>query len=223
MMAGQDSNLMLMAQAATPAAPAATAPAATAAPAEAAHAAAAGANAAGAATTQASVAVPEASIGFPPFDVATFGSQILWLVICFGILYWVISRVAVPRIGGIISSREDKVDGDLAAADKLRAQTEKAIADYEAALAAARTKAQRIAQDTRDANKAEADAKRATVEADLAKKMAGAEASIQKAKTEALGHVDAIAADTAAALVRQLTGTGSADEAAAAVASVMKG
>ena len=133
------------------------------------------------------------------------------------------SRVALPRIGGILTTRKDKVDGDLAEADKLRAQTDKAIADYEAALAAARSKAQGIAQETRDANRAEADAKRAGVEADLAKKVAAAEAAIQKAKTDALGNVDTIAAETAAALVRQLTGTVSADEARAAVASVVKG
>jgi F-type H+-transporting ATPase subunit b len=228
MMAGQSTNVMLIAQAATPAtdaAPAAAAPAqaTTAAPAQAAQAAASDANAAGATATQASVAVPNEAVGFPPFDTSTFGSQILWLVICFGILYWVVSRVALPRVGGILATRKDKVDGDLAEADKLRAQTEKAIADYEAALGAARSKAQGIAQQTRDANRAEADAKRAAVEADLAKKVAAAEASIQRAKTEALGNVDAIAADTAAALVQQLTGSVSAEEAKAAVASVVKG
>jgi len=240
-MAGQTSDVMLLAQATTTA-PAAAAPATTAAPAaapamtaapamaaapakveQAVKAAGTDANAAGAATTHASVGSPEAPIGFPPFDASTFASQILWLVLSFGVLYWVISRVAIPRIGGIVTKRKDQIDGDLGAADTFRKQTDKAIADYEAALAAARAKANSIAEDTRSKAKAELDGKRAAVEADLAGKVSAAEASIQKAKTAALGNVDDIAADTAAALVSQLTGAVSADEAKAAVASVVKG
>jgi F-type H+-transporting ATPase subunit b len=208
-MAGNSTDIVLMAQAATPG--------------QAAQAAATAGNAAGAATTTAAVGAPDAPIGFPPFDATTFASQILWLVICFGALYLVISRVAIPRIGGIIEARRAKIDGDLAEADRLRKETDKAIADYEAALAAARAKAHGIAEETRAANKASLDGKRAAVEADLAGKVGVAEAGIQKAKLEALGKVDEIAADTAAALVGQLTGAVSAEAARAAVASVVKG
>jgi F-type H+-transporting ATPase subunit b len=151
-MAAQTTQIMLLADATT-------------APAQAATAAATAGNAAGAATT--AVVGHEAPIGFPPFETATFGSQILWLVICFGALYLIVSRIAVPRIGGIIGARKDKIDGDLAEADKLRKQTDQAIADYEAALAAARAKANGIADETRTKAKAELDGKRAAVEADL--------------------------------------------------------
>ena len=200
-MAGQTTNIMLLADATTT----------TAAPA--------------AATTPAvttSTAPAEAPIGFPPFDASTFASQILWLVICFGALYLIISRVAIPRIGGIIDTRRDKVEGDLAEADRLRQETDKAIADYEAALAAARQKAHGIAEETRAGVKADLDAKRAKVEGELAQKVSAAEAGIQSSKQEALGHVDEIAADTAAALVTRLTGSVSAEAARAAVASLVK-
>ena len=73
--------------------------------------------------------------------------------------------------------------------------------------------------ETRDANRATLDGKRAGVEADLSAKVSAAEASIPKAKNEALGKVDEIAADTAAALVAQLSGSVSPDQARAAVAS----
>jgi F-type H+-transporting ATPase subunit b len=159
--------------------------------------------------------------GFPPFDASTFGAQVLWLLICFGVLYVVVARAVQPRMRGILAARRDKIDGDLAEADRLRQATDKAIADYEAALAAARAKAHGIAEETRSANKAELEGKRAGVEADLAHKLGLAETSIGSAKTEALGKVDEIAADTAAALVERLTGAVSADEARAAVASVV--
>jgi len=219
MMAGQPSYVVLVAQAETPATTGT--PGGNTKAGEAATTAAQAGAAAG--STEVHHPPGEAPIGFPPFDSSTFASQILWLVICFGALYLIIARVAIPRIGGIIGARKDKIDGDLAEADRLRKETDKAIADYEAALAAARNKAHGIAQETRDANKAALDGKRAAVEADLAKKVAAAEASIQQAKNQALGKVDEIAADTAGALVSQLTGGVSAEEARAAVAQVVKG
>ena len=212
-MAANTTDIMLVAEATTTAAT----------PAPAAQAAATPAKPAATTETQTAVGAAEAPIGFPPFDATTFGSQILWLVICFGGLYWIISRVAIPRIGGIIEARRAKIEGDLAEVDRLRKDTDKAIADYEAALAAARSKAHGIAEETRAANKADLDGKRAAVEADLSSKVSTAEAGIQKAKLEALGKVDEIAADTAAALVAQLTGTVSPEAARAAVASVVKG
>jgi len=214
-MTGQSTDIVLLAQATTTA-PATGTEAATGTETPAGEAA-------GAAATHTEVGTAESHVGFPPFDASTFASQILWLVLSFGVLYWVISRVAVPRIGGIVTKRKDKIDGDLGAADNFRKQTDKAIADYEAALATARGKAHSIAEETRAKAKGELDGKRAAVESDLAGKVSAAEASIQKAKTAALGNVDDIAADTAAALVTQLTGTVSADEAKAAVASVVKG
>lgn len=174
-------------------------------------------------TTEVAGDAAHASAGFPPFDTSTFAAQLFWLAICFGALYIIVARVVQPRLTAILEARRDKIEGDLAEADRLRTATDKAIADYEAALAAARAKANGIAQQTRDANKAELDGKRVAVETELAKKMTTAEASIQRAKTEALGNVDEIAAETAAALVGQLAGTVTADEARAAVASVVKG
>lgn len=160
---------------------------------------------------------------FPPFDSSTFPSQILWLVITFGALYFMLSRVAVPRLSAIVDGRRERIEGDLEEADKLRRATDKAISDYEAALAEARQKAHAIAEETRTGIRNDLEAKRSVVEADLAKKVGAAETEIQHAKSEALGKVDEIAADAAASVVRTLVGAVSAEEARAAVTSVTKG
>ncbi|MET3896952.1 F-type H+-transporting ATPase subunit b [Devosia sp. UYZn731] len=159
---------------------------------------------------------------FPPFDPSSFGTQLIWLAITFAFLYFTMSKLALPRIGSILEDRKARIDGDLAAADAARQKTDAAIAAYEAAHAAARAKSQAIAEETRNAIKADIDGKRKAVEADLSKKVADAEASIQATKTEALGHVSEIAADTVQALVTQLTGSASADEARNAVATAAK-
>lgn len=169
------------------------------------------------ATTEAHGGGHESGV-FPPFDPATFPSQLLWLAITFGALYLVMSKIALPRIGGILENRKAIIDADLAAADAARQKTDAAIAAYEAALAAAKAKAQGIANQTRETIQADLASKRSAVEADLTAKVTAAEARILATKTEALTHVDEIATETAQTVVTQLVGDVSTDSVRAAVA-----
>lgn len=160
---------------------------------------------------------------FPPFNADTFAGQLLWLALTFGFLYVLMSRVALPRIGGILESRRTRIEGDLKEADRLRVETERAAQAYEEALAEARANAHAIAEETRQGIRADIEGKRAKVETDLAGKVAEAEARIAESMTAALTHVDDIAAETAAMLVSQLSGKVSPAEAREAVAAVAKG
>ena len=160
---------------------------------------------------------------FPPFDATTFASQILWFAITFAALYVLMSRVAIPQIGSIIDKRKARIEGDLREAERLRGETDKAVAAYEQALADARANAHAIAEETRASIKADLDGKRKAVEEDLSKKVAAAEARIAENKNAALGRVNEIAAETATALVTQLTGEANAADVNAAVAEVVKG
>jgi len=163
------------------------------------------------------------SLPFPPFDASNYASQIFWFAIVFVVLYVMMSRVALPQIGGIIDKRRGRIDGDLQEAERLRGETDKAIAAYEEALATARKNAQAIAEETRNSIKADLDTKRKAVETELSGKMAEAEGRIQKTKADALGRVGEIASETAAAVVKQLTGEANAKDVADAVAQVVKG
>src|SRR3954452_19415802 len=87
---------------------------------------------------------------FPPFAKETFASQLVWLAITFVALYLLISRIAVPRIGGIIEGPARRIEGDFAEAQKLRDESEAALVAYEKALSEARNRAQAIANETRD-------------------------------------------------------------------------
>ena len=177
------------------------------------------------ATTSAVSASQEASqaLPFPPFDVSNFASQLLWFAIVFVVLYLVMSRLAVPQIGSIIDKRRGRIDGDLKEAERLKGDTDKAIAAYEEALATARRKATGIAEETRTAIKADLDNKRKDVEAELSRKVSEAEGRIQATKNEALGRVGEIATDTAAAVVSRLIGDANPKDVADAVAQVVKG
>jgi F-type H+-transporting ATPase subunit b len=148
---------------------------------------------------------------FPPFDTQTFPSQILWLVITFGLFYLFLQRVVIPRIGNILNVRANRIAQDLAQAGKLKDEADAAVAAYEQELAEARAKANAIGQAANNAAKAEAETKRKQVEAELEGKLAKAEARIAKIKASAMADVGTIAADTAAAIVDRLIG-GSVDK-----------
>jgi F-type H+-transporting ATPase subunit b len=164
-----------------------------------------------------------ASYPFPPFDASNFASQIVWFAVIFIGLYLVMSRLAVPQIGSIIDKRRGRIDGDLREAERLKGETDKAIAAYEEALMSARRRATSIADETRTAIKADLDNKRKDVESDLSRKVADAEGRINATKQEALGRVNEIAADTAAAVVSRLIGEANAGDVAKAVSQVVKG
>jgi F-type H+-transporting ATPase subunit b len=154
--------------------------------------------------------------GFPPFQKDTFGSQLLWLAITFGALYLIASKLALPRVGGIIADRRARIDGDLREAARMKEAADAAIASYEKSLADARTKAQTIAGQTRDKIAAQAEARRKEVEANLQAKLAAAEQTIQGTRTAAMSNVQGIAKDAAIAIVARLTGKAPTEEAAAA-------
>lgn len=144
---------------------------------------------------------------FPPFQSETFASQIIWFAIAFGLLYWLMSRVALPRVAGVLHERSARLAKDLEEAQALKTQSETAGAAYEKSLADARNAAKAIAQEKRDALSAETEAKRKMLDAELSDKIAASEAAIRSRTADAMGNVRGIAVETASAIVERLTGT----------------
>lgn len=143
---------------------------------------------------------------FPPFETGTFLSQLIWLAIAFGLLYWLMSKVALPRVASVLHARAERIAGDLREAQALRKQSEEAGSAYERSLAEAADKAKGIAQETREALATEAEIRRKALEAELAEKLAAAEATIRTRTDAAMANVRDIAADAAGAIVERLTG-----------------
>ena len=142
----------------------------------------------------------------PQLNPLDWGPQLVWLLLTFGILYLLMVYVALPRIGSVIEARAARIANDLATADKLRRQTEEAIAAYEQALAEARQKAHALIEEGRTKLKEETAGERGRLEDELAKKSADAEARIDTAKRAAMKDVSTVAADVAAEIVRRLIG-----------------
>jgi len=140
----------------------------------------------------------------PHFDTTTFASQLFWLAICFVTLYVLMSKVALPRIADILEERQKRISDDLDMAERLKNETEAAIAVYEKALADARATAQAEIAKVMDANAAEAAKRQAELEDALNAKIAESEERIHTARKDALAQVNEIAIEVSAAIVERV-------------------
>ena len=156
--------------------------------------------------------------GFPPFQSEHFASQLVWLAMSFVLLYVLMSRIALPRIGAIMAERGRLISEDLAAAERLKEQSNAANLAYERALADARARAQTIAGSTREQQLREAEDMHKRLESQLHGRIAVAEQSIGKRRGAAMSNVRTIAGEAAAAIVERLIGQTPAEaETAAAI------
>jgi F-type H+-transporting ATPase subunit b len=144
--------------------------------------------------------------GFPPFQKDTFASQLFWLALVFVALYLVMSRFALPRVGAILEDRRQRIERDLAAAQRLKDQSDAAVAAYEQALADARSRAQMLANETRQRAAAEAEASRRSLDATLNTRIDEAEKVIKDKRAAAMLNVKDIATEAAVAIVERLIG-----------------
>ncbi len=142
----------------------------------------------------------------PQLNIPDFAPQLVWLAISFVLLYLIMSRIALPGVAKVLDDRQNRIANDLGEAARLRDATEAAIASYEQALAAARSRGQNIARAAREEITGEVEKQRAEVDGQISHKMADAEDRITAMKEAAIGHIAEIATDTADALVARFTG-----------------
>jgi F-type H+-transporting ATPase subunit b len=155
----------------------------------------------------ATTAPPEQpSGGLPQFDLPKWPGQMIWFLLIFGLVLLLMSRWFVPRIGGAIDQREDKIAGDIGQARKLKEEAEAQAAAAAEETRQARARAQKVAAEAKARVAAELHAQQAAEDAKLAESLAAADMAIRAARDAAMTNVRAIAADTAATIVEKLTG-----------------
>lgn len=145
-------------------------------------------------------------VGFPPFQTETFPVQLLWLTLTFGVLYLLVSKVIVPRLQRIENVRETTLGADLHEANKAKKASEEAALAYETSLKDAKSRAQALAQETRNSLAAASEARRKKLEDELAQRIQVSEQNITAMKEQAMTHVRAIALETAQSIVVQVLG-----------------
>ncbi len=161
-----------------------------------------------------------AHAGLPQTDLAQWPGEIFWALVVFLVLYLLLAHVFLPRVGGTIDEREDRIGGEIGDARRMRDEAAAEAAAAQGEMAQARARARKLAEDAgKEANAAAAQS-RAAEDARLAAILAAADQRIAAARDQAMGQIRDVAAGAAAAIVGKLTGhTPSTAEVAAALAA----
>jgi len=163
------------------------------------------------------------AIGMPQLCADWMPNQVFWLVVTLVVMFLILSRVALPRIGAVLAERKGTITGDLAAAEELKQKAQAAEKAFNDALATARTEAAKIITAAKADIQKDLDAATAKADAQIGAKAAESEKKIAEIRAGALAAVETVARDTAKELVAALGGSADAKAISAAVAARLKG
>jgi F-type H+-transporting ATPase subunit b len=153
-----------------------------------------------------------------------FFSQLFWLLLVFGIIYFAIARGMVPKIRSVVDDRDRKISDDLAAAQRAREEAEAAEAAYRERIDVSRGQALKLAQEAKQQAAIEAEQRLKAIDEQIGARVAEAEAQIRAAADDARRELEPVAAEVASELVSKLTGQRiPASEAQTAVKAVLNG
>ncbi len=174
-------------------------------------------------TTGAGYPATEHAEGMPQLDFSTFGNQIFWLVITLVVIYFILNKIALPRIAAVLAERQGTITSDIAAAEELKQKAVEAEDAYNKALADARAEAGKIVAEAKAEIQADLDAAAAKADAEIAAKAAESEAAIGEIRASAVESVKAVAKDTAKEILGAMGSKADAKAVTAAVTARMKG
>ena len=169
------------------------------------------------------VAVETAKVGMPQLDFSTFSNQIFWLVVTLVVIYFILARIALPRIGEALADRAGTITNDLVEAEELKQRALEAEQAYEKALADARAEAQSINVAMRAEIQAQLDVELAKADAQISARTEEAALALAEIRSSAMVSVKAVAKATAKEIVAVIGSKADAKTVTAAVTARMKG
>jgi F-type H+-transporting ATPase subunit b len=135
-----------------------------------------------------------------------FFSQLFWLLLVFGIIFFVIGRGMLPKVQGTVELREKRIADDLERAQAARSAAEETEAAWRARMDAARAEAAKIAQEAKQQSALETEAKVKKAADRIGQKVESAEGKIREAVAAARAEIEAVAAEATQEMVQRLTG-----------------
>lgn len=163
------------------------------------------------------------AIGMPQLCADWIPNQVFWLLVTLVVIFFVLSRIALPRIASVLAERSGTITNDIAAAEELKLKAQEAEAAYNQALADARSEAAKIVAEAKAEIQSELDAELAKADTQISAKTAESEAAIAEIRAGAVKSVTEVAKDTAGDIVAALGGKADAKTVTAAVTARMKG
>lgn len=133
-------------------------------------------------------------------------AQVVWMLVIFGVLYYVLAHFALPQVAQVVESRAARIEADLDSARVAKLEADMAANEVQEAMRRANAEAQAQVAAALDAAKAQAAEQSRAADERLEARLAEAESRIAQARAQALGALREVATDTTTSLVARLTG-----------------
>jgi F-type H+-transporting ATPase subunit b len=144
--------------------------------------------------------------GMPQLNPEFWVSQIFWLIITFGILFIVLTKVILPKISDNLETRKSQILENIETADKQKEESQKKIDEYEKIILDSKLKAKSYFNEAREKILDDINKKRAALDKDLDEEIGEVEKELSDLKNKSGEKINKIAAETSAELIKELIG-----------------
>ena len=144
--------------------------------------------------------------GMPQLNPEFWVSQIVWLVLTFGILYIVLSKLILPKISDNLESRKSQILENIETAEKQREESEKKLKEFEKIILESKLEAKNYFNEARQKILEDISIKKNSLDKDIDGEITAAEQEIKKLKTDSSEKIKNIAIETSSELIKQLIG-----------------
>ena len=144
--------------------------------------------------------------GMPQLNPEFWISQIVWLVLTFGILYVVLSKLILPKISDNLESRKSRILDNIEAADKQREESEAKLREYEEIVSKSKIEAKKIFNQVREKALKDIGQKIEVLDKQIDEEIKKVEDEINQLRKEAPAKINKIAIETASELTQKLIG-----------------
>jgi len=144
--------------------------------------------------------------GMPQLNPEFWISQIFWLILTFGILYLVLSKLILPKISGNLELRKSQIQENIEAAEKQRENSVSKLKEYDDIILQSKLKAKNIFKDIRDKVLKDINSKKEVLDKQIEEEIKKVEREIEVLKKGAPEKINKIAIDTSSELVKKLIG-----------------
>ena len=155
--------------------------------------------------------------GMPQLNPEFWVSQIVWLVLTFGILYIVLSKLILPKISDNLETRKSQILENIETAEKQREESEKKIKEFEKIILDSKLEAKNHFNDVRQKTLEDINNKRIALEKDIDKEISAVEEEINNLKINSKEKIKNIAVETSSELIKQLIGEGANNSSISAI------
>lgn len=145
-----------------------------------------------------------AKVGLPQLDTSFYAGQLFWLAVSFGVLYFLMAKVALPAVRRTQDTRSDLIKGELAAASAANDAAKAMIAQYEKALSDARSKAGATVSSIVSAAAKDASAREQAAQQEMTRRLGEAESRLRTARDAAIADIKSSASDLAQAITAKV-------------------